>query len=310
MTALTRREWHKLVLGGIIAAPGLRGRRAAPAGSTLSATTPDSTIAGVRLGAQSYSFRDRPLEQAIAAMKEIGLGFCELWGDHVEPRRFEGAATRAELREALRKWRLSVPLDDFRAVRAGFDAAGIRLTAYNISFRDDFTDEEIARGFEMAQALGVKVITASANVTTAPRVDPLAQKYGIKVGFHNHAGPTPNEFSGPQDFEAALKGRSDMLAINLDIGHFVAAGHDPLEFLDHHHARIVSLHLKDRRRGDRVANLPFGEGDTPIIDVLQRLRDRHWDIPANIEYEYAGADTVAEVRRCFEYCRKALVAGR
>jgi hypothetical protein len=36
------------------------------------------------------------------------------------------------------------------------------------------------------------------------------------------------------------------------------------------------------------------------------LRDKEWRIPANIEYEYEGTDTVAEVRKCFEYCKQAL----
>jgi sugar phosphate isomerase/epimerase len=293
---MTRREWHGLMLGGLVAAPMMR----------LAGAPPGSTIGGVRIGAQSYSFRDRSLDDLIAAMREVGLTYCELWQDHVEPHQFEGAKTNEERREAMRTWRLSVPLDLFRGVREKFTSAGITLTAYNLSFRDDFTDAEIARGFEMARALGVPVITASSNVSTAPRIDPFARKYKIKVGFHNHSNIAPNEFSGPQDFETAMKGASRMIAINLDIGHFVAAGHDPVPFLDRHHDRIVSIHLKDRTKGDPNANLPFGEGDTPITTVLQRVRDRHWPIPANIEYEYKGGDTVAEVRKCFEYCRRAL----
>ena len=157
----------------------------------------------------------------------------------------------------------------------------------------------------MAGALGVDVITASSNVTTAQRVDPFARRHRIRVGFHNHSNVKPNEFATPDDFAAALRGASDMLAINLDIGHFTAAGFDALSFLDAHHERILSLHLKDRRR-DQGPNVPFGTGDTPIVAVLRRLRDRRWSIPANIEYEYKGADTVDEVRRCLDYCRQAL----
>jgi hypothetical protein len=42
------------------------------------------------------------------------------------------------------------------------------------------------------------------------------------------------------------------------------------------------------------------------VEVLQRLRDKRWDIPAQIEYEYRGSNTVVEVRRCLDYCRAAL----
>jgi len=44
---------------------------------------------------------------------------------------------------------------------------------------------------------------------------------------------------------------------------------------------------------------------TPIKPVLQLLKTKKYDIPANIEYEYKGQDTVAEVKRCFEYAKAA-----
>ena len=104
-----------------------------------------------------------------------------------------------------------------------------------------------------------------------------------------------------------MKGASPYIGVNLDIGHFVAAGGDPVAYLTEHHAKIVTLHLKDRKK-DHGANLPFGEGDTPIVAVLHLLRDKGWKIPANIEYEYGkpGMDTITEVKKCFEYCKKAL----
>jgi len=67
----------------------------------------------------------------------------------------------------------------------------------------------------------------------------------------------------------------------------------------------VTLHIKDRKK-DHGANLPFGEGDTPIKEVLKTLEEDRWPIPANIEYEYKGGDTVEEVKKCYEYCKAAL----
>jgi sugar phosphate isomerase/epimerase len=264
----------------------------------------DSTIAGVPIGVQSYSFRDRPLGDAIAGMAAAGIGSCELWQGHVEPPARSDAPPETA-REELRRWRLTVPLTEFRSIAERFAAAGVALSAYNLSFRDDFTGEEIERGFEMARALGVKVMTASSTLSVVPRVDRVAQRYSIPVGMHNHSDKTPNEFSGPDDFAAAMKGASPFIAINLDIGHFAAANHDAVPFLRQHHSRIVSLHIKDKKRNDGDYT-PFGQGDAPIVEVLRMLRDEKWAIPANIEYEYKGDDTVAEVKRCLDYCRKAL----
>ena len=296
MAELTRRQWTAAVTGGLLTLPRCRLRAQSR-----------SVVAGVRIGAQSYSFRDRPLDDVIAAMTQIGLSFCELWQSHVETAQAIGAGPgmeRAARRELLRKWRLGVPLQHFADIRARFAAAGVTITAYNLSFVDDFTDDEIARGFEMARALGTDVITASSTLSVVPRVAAAAEAARMTVAFHNHSNIRPNDFATPENFAQALQA-SPRMAVNLDIGHFTAANFDALAYLDEHHERIVSLHLKDRRR-DQGANVPFGEGDTPIVAVLQRLRDRKWDIPAQIEYEYKGTDTIAEVTRCYEYCRRAL----
>lgn len=287
MNEMTRRQWARLALGGV-AAGALTG---------AAADRKSSIVRGVQIGAQSYSFRDRPLDDAIRAMNEIGLSSCELWSGHVEPKDLD--------RDARRVWRITTSLNHFRLIGEKFKSAGIELYAYNYSFRDDFTDQEIQRGFEMAKALGAKAITASATVNTARRVDAYARDYKIRVGMHNHSNIRPNEFATPDDFARAMEGNSEYICINLDIGHFTAAGFDAVDFLQKHHNRIVSLHIKDRKR-NQGDNVPFGQGDTPIKQVLQLLSKNRWKIPANIEYEYKGEDTVAEVRKCFEYCRSAL----
>ena len=199
------------------------------------------------------------------------------------------------------------PLDYFKGVRRKFNDAGVLIYAYTYGFRKGFTDEEIERGFQIAQAIGVKYITSSANVSVAPRVDKYAQKYKIMVGFHGHDSTDPDEFSTAETFARAMKGASPYIGVNLDIGHFVAAGGDPVAYIREHHAKIVTLHIKDRKK-NHGANLPFGQGDTPIVAVLHLLRDNRWKIPANIEYEYGkpGMDTIVEMKKCFAYCKKAL----
>jgi sugar phosphate isomerase/epimerase len=257
----------------------------------------NSTVHGVRLGAQTYSFRDRPLDGVIQALVEVGLGDCELYAPHVEPK---------ANREDLRKWRLTVSMDEFKAVRKKFDDAGISVYAYNYSFSDDFTDAEIDRGFDMAHALGAGVITASATVSSARRVVPFAEKHDMSVAYHGHSNiKNPNEFAKPESFAQALA-MSPRFMVNLDIGHFTAAGYDAAEYIQAHHDRILVLHLKDRKK-DEGPNVPWGQGDTPIKQVLQLLKEKKYPMRAFIEYEYKGIDdAVTEVKRCLQYCKDAL----
>jgi sugar phosphate isomerase/epimerase len=285
---LTRRNFGQLALASLGATAAMPGA---------------SRVNGVLIGAQSYSFRDRPLDGTIAAFSEIGLSECELWQGHVEPK-FPGSSDR---RGELRKWRTSVSLDHFTEIREKFSKAGITLSAYNYSFRDDFDEREIERGFEMAKALGAKGITASSTVSATRRVAPVAAKYEMMVGMHGHDNlADPNEFAKPESFEAAMK-ESKWIGINLDIGHFTAAGYDSVAFLKKYHERTVTLHVKDRKK-NQGPNMPFGQGDTPVKEILTLLKNEKWDIPANIEYAYKGGDTVVEVKKCYEFCKNLLAS--
>ena len=293
MGLISRRDASKLLIAG---SAGLW----AASRNAWTAQCIDSVVRGVQIGAQSYSFRDRDLDACIEAFKTVGLGECELSDSHVAPN-LKG--------EELRKWWLSTPLNHFHEVRAKFDNAGVKLYAFTYAFRKGTTDQEIERAFQVAQALGVKYITSSSNVSVAPRVDKYAQKFKIMVGFHGHDNTfNSDEFSTPETFARAMKGASPYIGVNLDIGHFVAAGGDPVAYVREHHDQIVTLHIKDRKK-NHGANLPFGQGDTPIVQVLCLLRDNKWKIPANIEYEYGEPpkfDTIAEVKKCYAYCRQAL----
>ena len=270
----------------------------AATGALLEADSRHSTFGGVALGIQSRSFKDRPLDEAIAAMSQIGFGTCELSGVHVEPKTPAGG---------LRQWRLTVPLDLFVTAGEKFRQAGIepQFLTYNLSATA--TEAEIARGFEMAKALGAKAISSSTKLNVVPMIDAVATRHKMRVGLHNHSMIRPGEVTTPDDFAAALRGRSEYIAITLDIGHFTAAGFDPALWFRQHYREVISLHIKDRKK-DQGPAVPFGEGDTPIDQVLRFIRENVRNIPALIEYEYEAKDNVAEIRKCFDYCKKVLLS--
>jgi sugar phosphate isomerase/epimerase len=305
---LTRRQFGQIALAGL-ALP----RLAHGSGSEFN---------GVRLGAQSYSFRDLPrtpggdaVDQVIRAFQECELVECELFAPQVEPQFNSGARGRrggppsaeaVKAREDLRKWRVETPLDHFHQIGEKFRKAGIEIYAYNYSPNRDYTDAEIDRGFEMTKALGAQIITASTNIETAKRIAPFAEKHKMVVAMHGHSNTSdPNEFCTPDSFAAAMK-MSKYFKVNLDIGHFTAANFDAVAYIREHHKDITNLHLKDRKK-NQGDNMPWGEGETPIREVLQLLKKERWPIRAYIEYEYKGkGSSVEEVKKCLAYAKAAL----
>src|ERR1700730_17053561 len=249
------------------------------------------------------------------AMTEAGVGECELYSPQLEPQFGSGARgargappspESVKAREDLRKWRLDTPLDHFRNARKKFDAAGITIHAYCYNMNASFTDAELDRGFEMTKALGTELMTTSTTMDVARRLAPLAAKHKMIVGLHGHSNVSdPKEFATPESFAAATN-MSKYLRVNLDIGHFTAADYDVVAYIREHHAQITNLHLKDRKK-NQGDNTPWGQGDTPIREVLQLLKRERWPVRAYIEYEYKGEGSpVEEVKKCYAYAKEAL----
>jgi sugar phosphate isomerase/epimerase len=317
-------------------APPGPGRQGGFGGGGRGAPPPPlkSLFNGVQIGVITYSFR-----QGIAApdlipiMNKIGLSEVELMSNHCEalagapaPPAVGGGRGRGQVtpeqqaatqkaREDLEKWRAATTPDTWKAVRKQFDDAGIdlRILCYNLG--GNVTDDEIDYSFRMAQALGVSAISCSSTVTIAKRVAPFADKYKLLWAGHGHdAVNDPEQFATPESF-AKIMSFSKYIGVNLDVGHFYAGGYDPIAFIKENHARISNLHLKDRNRdwntaggGRGGANVRWGDGQTPLREVLLHLRHEKYQFPANIEYEYQGTDPVVEVAKCLEYCRDILIS--
>jgi len=296
----------------------------------------DSKIKGVQIGAITYSFRTIPnADDIIKAFQTIGIGEMELMSNHAEalagappgPGRAGGPggrrggapgggraaltpeeqAARDAATKALRDWRMAASAATFAPVRKKIADAGIdlRLLCYNMNVRTT-QDDEIEYAFKMAEWLGVKAISTSTQVSMAKRLAPFSDKHRMLVGFHGHANLTdPDEVAKPKSF-AAVMAASKYHGANMDIGHYTEAGYDPIPFIQQHHARITNLHLKDKKKATNGGgNTPWGQGDTPIKDVLKLLQKNKWDIPANVEFEYDG-DPLVEIPKCLQYCKDAL----
>lgn len=296
----TRREFGQIALASVPAAIGL------PRWPLRAQATIPSRFGGVQVGVITYSFRSMSnAEDIIKALVQIGIGEVELMSNHAEALAGAPAGGRRGGGSGLAAWRTSTTPETFQAVRRKFDAVGIELRLLCYNMNRNISDEQIEYGFQMAKGLGVKAISTSTQVSTAKRVAPFADKHQLMVGYHNHSNITnPDEVATPESF-AAVMAYSKYHGINLDVGHFTAANFDALPFIEANHSRITNLHLKDRKR-DQGATTPWGQGDAPLARALQLLKQKQYDIAANIEFEYRGEDPVAEVAKCLQFCKDAL----
>jgi sugar phosphate isomerase/epimerase len=221
----------------------------------------------------------------------------------------EEVAAQEEQAAKLKAWRTGVSMDVFKKLRKMYNDAGVTIYATKM-LNANMSDEEFEYVFNVAEALGASHTTLELLTDDAQlkRVGDFAMKKKIYAAYHTHAQGSMTAF----DKAFALsKGNK----ANVDFGHWVAAGNvggTPMDFLQKHHDRIGSFHLKDRTTPDHCSlNLAWGTGETPLKEILQMVKKNKWDIPASIELEYnvpEGSDAVKEVRKCVEYCRAALMA--
>ena len=288
----------------------------------------NSKYGGVQIGAITYSFRSiREVEAVLQACVDSGLSSVELMGTGVEAylgapenpvsrrERRDPDALSDEKKEALAKypeelkaWRNSEEtMNKYAALRKKFNDAGVNIHIYK--WEAGRSDEELDYSFKVAKALGAIGITAEIGEESCKRVGAAAERAGMVAIFHNHAQFKKENF----DVDALLA-LSPANRLNFDIGHyFGSTGKSPVAFIEKYHDQIASIHVKDKTaKIDEVdgVNKPFGEGATPVNEVLQLIQKNKWPIYCDIELEYKipeGSDAVKETAICREYCKKALL---
>jgi len=268
-------------------------------------TRPNSKFNGVQIGVITYSYRSLPssAEDLLKYILQCGISSVELMGGPAE--QFARAYLEKQGGQAAGDRRSAASLEGFKALRKMYNDAGVNIHIVKFGNIGDanMSDEQIEYYFAVAKALGARGITREISEAAAERLGPLADKHQITIGFHNHTQLTPTTYDGK------ILSYGKYLGINLDIGHYVAGtNQSPLPLIEKHRDRILSLHLKDRKR-DNGANLPFGQGETPVVEVLQYLKKNQLTFPADIELEYKipeGSDAVREVAKCVQFCKQAL----
>ncbi|MDF2434081.1 MAG: hypothetical protein JWP44_3712 [Mucilaginibacter sp.] len=299
---------RRFISTGMLAAAGLAvASKSSFAGAIFSKAKPNSKINGIQIGVITYSFRSMPgsIEQILQYCIDCNINAIELMGDAAET--YAGAPKHdggADFNERMAQWRENTLMDSFVAIRKMYNDAGVNIYAWKPNaLGAKNTDGEIDYAFNAGKALGCSHVTVELpDDVQTQRLGDIAEKHNMMVGYHAHLQATPTLW------DIALN-QSKHNGINLDIGHYTAGtSTSPVDFILKHHDRITSMHLKDRKFHEGP-NTPWGQGDTPIKEVLQLMKKNNYKFPATIEFEYnipTGSDAVKEVIKCREYAKSAL----
>lgn len=303
----TRREFTKLALSFLPGAALLSaaGRLAA------ADAKPNSKVNGVQIGLNvPYSFGNALMsgDDILKNCLQLGLSGVELRTQPVEAflglPPVEHAKNKADIAQQTREWRKTVSLDKVKDFRSKYEDAGVKIEIVKVDGVFGMSDDELDYAFKLAKALGGRAMSTeiSHKVEDLKRVGAFADKHEFMIGYHGHATTTPEHWEA--GFAVAKYNGA-----NVDLGHFVAGNNtSPVPFITKYHDRVTHVHVKDRKFNNGPA-VPFGQGDTPLVDVLKLIRDNKWNIQATIEFEYkvpAGSDRMTELAKCVKYCRDAL----
>lgn len=309
-TLHSRRDFTKLALAAL---PGAALLSALPASAK-----PNSKFHGVQIGLNvPYSFGGKTMDGDEVLQNCVALGlsgvelrtqpveaFLGLDAELVATKKGEAKDAVAKKAEKVRAWRKSVSMDRVKEFRKKYETAGVLIEIVKVDGIFKMSDDELDYAFTLAKTLGGRAISSEISHEEAElkRVGQFADKHKMLVGYHGHAT------TGPADWEKAFA-LAKFNAANVDIGHFIAGDFgSPVPFITKYHDRVTHVHIKDRKVHNG-GNTPFGEGDTPIKDVLRLIRDNKWPIQATIEFEYKvpeGSDRMKEIARCVQYCKDAL----
>lgn len=313
---------------------------------------PNSNFGGVHMGAITYSWRDQEggLDNLINYCKQANVSNLELMGNDLEAclgapaspmmtimqgimgrltpeqrgsmRGFGGLMdfmTEEEKQqmndynEAFAKFKSNMDWDKVEEVRKRFETEGIDIHIVKTQPGENSSDEDCEYAFKLAKAMGAKGVTAEMTLAAAKRCAPFAEKYDMFYCMHNHFQYATPEFEAGPDEVLAV---SPNIMLNFDFAHyFGSTGKNPCDFIEKYHDRIFSMHTKDKTGPDAQTpneNQVWGQGQTPLDDVLKLVQSKYPQIYCDAELEYQVApwsNSVKEVGTCMKYAQRVLELG-
>lgn len=277
-----RRKFLAASAATVASATGLLAGRAPTAADDL----------GIKLGVQSYTFRNFDLEPALKRIKELGLKHAEFYSKHIPPN-----SSPEKLAEILKICK------EYEVAPVGFGVSGFS--------KNHDANKKL---FDFGKAIGVKYLSADPSMDSFDSLDKLCEEYKIAIAIHPH-GPSGkdkrHQWWSAEIIMKAVKDHHKLIGACLDTGHLIRMAQlgeklDPAEQVKVMGDRNFGMHLKDhdnKRRTDVV----FGDA-TGILDVaavFKALKGVKFSGMVAIEYEANPADPSPDMKKCVAYVNEA-----
>jgi len=178
---------------------------------------------------------------------------------------------------------------------------------------DTIKPENIAKTIEFNQTIGNKYLMVP-GMKADTKEDWLkmaklfseaavtAKAAGMYVGYHNHQHEFKDKFDGTCKWEIFFSNASPAVCSQMDVGHVVSAGEDPVAWLKKFPNRSRTLHAKEIYPGPGVlGQVPAGKQGVKWDDVfaVAEADVTEWYI---VESE-ADPNTLDKIRGCIDFLK-------
>jgi inosose dehydratase len=243
---------------------------------------------GLKIGVATYTVRELPIEEAIKAIKRVGLKYVSIKNvkNHIDL-----SHTPEERKQRAQMFK---------------DAGLIPLSVGNVGMKNDEAD--IRRAFEYARDIGVSTMVCAPHKDSVPILDKMVKEFDIKLAIHNH-GPEDKQFPSPYDVMKAVEKYDKRIGLCIDVGHTARANVDPAESILKCRERLYDLHMKDiSALGNKNTPIESGRGILNIKSILAALLKIKYQGLVGFEYEKDKEDPVPGLAESVGYT-KGLLAG-
>jgi len=237
------------------------------------------------LGMTSYTFRQFPVDQAIAMTNRLGLKYICFKSMHLPL-----DSNQEQINETLAKVK----------------EAGLELYACGVIYMN--TADEVQQAFDYAKMAGIGTFVGVPKYDLLGLVDKKVKEYDIRVAIHNH-GPGDQLYPTPQSVYERIKDLDKRIGLCIDVGHTQRIGIDPSEAVETYVGRLMDLHIKDVSSATaQGTTIEMGRGVIDIIRLMRTLIRIGYSGKASFEFEKDEKDPLPGVAESVGYTRGVLAS--